>query len=78
MLIPKQMFQRLPIALAQRIPQYKSIMQKWIYMNFENSKISDPHRLSRNLMGKIDLRRTDKNIAFSNLSFYYTWKNIKK
>ena len=45
-------------------------------MNSENSKTSDPHRLLLNLTDKIDLRRKDKYIALSNLSIYYTWKNI--
>ena len=44
-------------------------------MNSENSNTSDPHRLLLNL---IDLRGKDKYIALSNLSIYYTWKNIKK
>ena len=48
------------------------------FMNSENSKISDPHRLLLNLTDKIDLRRKDKYIALSNFSIYYTWKNIKK
>ena len=47
-------------------------------MNSENDKISDSHRLLLNLTDKIDLRRKDKCIALSNLSIYYTWKNIKK
>ena len=49
-----------------------------IFMNSENSKTSDPHRLLLNLTDKIYLRRKDKYIAFSNLGIYYTWKNIKK
>ena len=49
-----------------------------IFMNSENSKISDPHRLLVNLTDKIDLGRKDKHIALSNLSIYYTWENIKK
>ena len=49
-----------------------------IFMNFENSKTSDRHRLSLILTDKIDLRQKDKYIALSNLSIYYTWKNIKK
>ena len=49
-----------------------------IFMNSENSKTSDPHRLLFNLTDKIDLRRKDKYIALLNLSIYYTWKNIKK
>ena len=46
-----------------------------IFMNSENSKTSDPHRL---LLQLTDLRRKDMYIALSNLSIYYTWKNIKK
>ena len=49
-----------------------------IFMNFKNSKTSDPHNLLLNLTDKIDLRRKDKYIGLSNLSIYYTWKNIKK
>ena len=47
-------------------------------MNYENSKKSDPHRLLLNLSDKINLKRSDKYVALSNLSIYYTWKNIKK
>ena len=47
-------------------------------MDSENSKKSDPNRLLLSLTEKIDLRRKDKYIALSNLSIYYTWKNIKK
>ena len=47
-------------------------------MNFENSKTSDPHKLLLNLADKINLKRTDKYVALSNLGIYYTWKNIKK
>ena len=43
-----------------------------IFMNSENSKTSDPHRLLINLTDKIDLRRKDKYVALSNLSIYYT------
>ena len=47
-------------------------------MNSEISKTSDPHRILLNLTNKIDLRRNDEYIALSNLSIYYTWKNIQK
>ena len=47
-------------------------------MNSENSKTSDPHRLLLNLTDKINLKRSDKYVALSNLSIYYTWKNITK
>ena len=47
-----------------------------IFMNSGNSKTSDPHRLLLNFTDKIDSKRKDKYIALSNLSVYYTWKNI--
>ena len=49
-----------------------------IFMNSGNSKTSDPHRLLLNLSDKINLKRSDKYVVLSNLSIYYTWKNIKK
>ena len=49
-----------------------------IFMNSENSKTSDSHRLLLNLSDKINLKRSDKYVALSNLSIYYTWENIKK
>ena len=48
-----------------------------IFMNSENSKNSNPHFLTFKLTDKLDLRRGEKIIALSNLSIYYTWKNIK-
>ena len=49
-----------------------------IFMNSEDSKTSNTHRLLLDLSDKIDLKRSDKYVALSNLSIYYTWKNIKK
>ena len=49
-----------------------------IFMNSENSKTSDPHRLLPNILYKIDLKRSYKYDALLNLSIYYTWKNIRK
>ena len=42
-----------------------------IFMNSENSRTSEYHVLV------LDLRRGQKTVALSNLSIYYTWKNIK-
>ena len=47
------------------------------FMNSENSKTFDPHKLLLNLSDKIYLKRSDKYVAESNLSICYTWKNIK-
>ena len=41
-----------------------------IFMNSENSKIS--------LSDKMNLKRSNKYVALSDISIYYTWKNIKK
>ena len=48
-----------------------------IFMNSENSKNSEPHVLILKLTNKLDLRIVEKVIALSNLSIYYTWKNVK-
>ena len=47
-----------------------------IFMNSKNSRTSEYHVLLLNLTNKIDLR-SEKTVALSNLSIYYTWKNIK-
>ena len=49
-----------------------------ISRNSKNSGTFDPHRLLLNLTSKIKLRRSDKYVDLSNLSIYYTGKNIKK
>ena len=47
-------------------------------MNSGNSKTADACRSLFNFSGKINLKRSDKNFALSNLSIYYMWKSIKK
>ena len=49
-----------------------------IFMNSENSKTSNPHRLLLNLLVKINLKRSDKYVALSNLRIYYIQKNTTK
>ena len=46
-------------------------------MNSENSKTSMSPVLVLKLTNKLYLRIGEKVIALSNLSIYYTWKNIK-
>ena len=48
-----------------------------IIMNSENSRTSEYHVLVRKLSDKLDLRRGQKSVALSNLSIYYTWKNVR-
>ena len=47
-----------------------------VFTNTENGRISEYLVLLFNLTNKIDLR-SEKTVALSNLSIYYTWKNIK-
>ena len=49
-----------------------------IFMNSENRKATEPHRLLLNLTDKINFKRSDKYVALPNLNIYQTWKNIKK
>ena len=46
-------------------------------MNSENSKTSKSNLLTLKLTNKLALRIGEKVIALSNLSIYYTWRNIK-
>ena len=48
-----------------------------IFVNSENIKTSKPHVLVLKLSNKLDLRIGETIISLSNLSIYYTWKNIK-
>ena len=48
-----------------------------IFMNLENSKTSKHNVSVLKLTDKLDLRRGQKTVALSNLSIYYTWKNVK-
>ena len=48
-----------------------------IFMNSENSKTSNSHVSKLKFRSKLDLRLGEKVIALSNLSIYYTWRNIK-
>ena len=46
-------------------------------MNSKNSKTSKSNILILKLTNKLDLRMGEKVFALSNLSIYYTWKNVK-
>ena len=47
------------------------------FMNSENSRTSEYDVLLLKLVHKLDLRRGQKSVALSNLSIYYTWRNMK-
>ena len=46
-------------------------------MNTENSKTTEPHRFKVDLTDKPNFKNSNKNMALTNLSICYTWKNIK-
>ena len=46
-------------------------------MNSENNRTPEYHVLTLKLTDKLDLRKGQKTVALSNLSFHYTWKNVK-
>ena len=48
-----------------------------MFMNSESNRTAEYHVLTLKLTDKLDLRRGKKTVALSNLSIYYTWKNIK-
>ena len=48
------------------------------YYEFKSRKTSASHRLILNLTDKMNLKRSDKYVALSNLSIYFTWKDVKR
>ena len=48
-----------------------------VFMNSKSSRTPKPHVLVLKLTNKLDLRIGKKVISLSNLTIYYTWKNIK-
>ena len=47
-------------------------------MNSKYDKTFNPYWSLLSLSDEIDLKINDKYVVLSNLSNYYTWKNIKK
>ena len=54
------------------------ISMEKIFMNTENSKISESHKLVLTFSQKLNLRNSTKHVALQNLSIYYNWKNIRQ
>ena len=49
-----------------------------IFISSENNMTSKAHRLRLTLTNNMDLRGSDNCVALSDLTIYYTWKNIKR
>ena len=73
----KEITKRVYNNIVNSIKFYNSRMDT-IFMNFKNSKTYDVHRILLSLSDKINLKGSDKYVALSNLSIYYTLKNILK
>ena len=58
--------------------QWSNISMEMIFINTENSKTNELHKFVLNLSQSLDLRNSNKHIALQNVSFYYTWKNVRK
>ena len=46
-----------------------------IFINTENSTTNESQRFKLDLTDKLNLKNANKNMALTNLSIYYTWKN---
>ena len=53
----------------------KQILYLWV---LKTAKTPNPQKLLLNLIDERNSKRSDKYVALSNLSMYYTGKNIKK
>ena len=62
---------RLPITLAQLKTGNNLINLETIFMNTENSKTSESHRLRLTLADKFNLKDPNKNMVLPILSIYY-------
>ena len=49
-----------------------------IFINTENSKTNEPNKSVLNFSQRLDLRSSNKHIAFQNLSVYYTCEEIQE
>ena len=47
------------------------------FMITGNNKTNIPHKFRLTLTDKFNLKDSNKNMVLANLSFCYTWKNIK-
>ena len=49
-----------------------------IFMNRENSKTNESHRLALSLSQMLDIKISDKYVALQSLSKNYTGKNVRQ
>ena len=74
-LTPKQMLQRLPLALSKIKAGNNSESLIKRFRQSEKSKTFKHHVLKLKLTDKLDLKSSEKSIALLNLTISYTWKN---
>ena len=73
------MLKRLPIALAQVKAgnNSESLLNEIRQIVYSLYRSKEHNVLVLNLTDKLDLKRGQKTVPLSNLSIYYTWKNVK-
>ena len=49
-----------------------------LFINIQNYKTNEPHKFVLNLSQIVDLKRSNKGVAFQNLSICYTLKDVRK
>ena len=47
-----------------------------VFMNTENSNTNESNKFFNEFADKRNLKNPNRNIALTNLTIYYTWKNI--
>ena len=62
---------------SRLVNYYPNISMETLLRNTEN-KTNESHNLFPNLVQRLDLRSSKKNVAFQSLFVYYTWKNIRQ
>ena len=67
---------KLNVKQKTRLAIYYPNISMAIIINTENRKVNESYKLFLNLKQILDLRSSNKYVAFQNQSIYYTWKNI--
>ena len=62
---------------SRLVNYYPNKSMKTIFRDTKN-KTNEPHNLFPNLVQRLDLRSSKKNVAFQSLFVYYTLKNIRQ
>ena len=51
---------------------------KTIFMSTEHSETNEPYKFVLKLSQRLDLRNSNKHVAFEDLSIFHTWRSLRK